>query len=370
MKVMTIIGTRPEGIKMAPVIKALQQDPDITSVFVNTAQHREMLDQVLHLFGISSDYDLNIMKTQQRPEDVTAQIITSVGTILEKEQPDIVLVHGDTTTTFSGAYAAFMKQVPVGHVEAGLRTHNKYAPFPEEMNRQLVGRIATFHFAATEKNKENLLREGIQPDYVPVVGNTVIDALLDVTQQQYEFNEPLKSITESGLKTILMTTHRRENLDQLQGVYRAVNRIIEEYSDVQVVFPVHKNPVVRKQVQQGLHQNERVHIIEPQDYEVFAQLLKESYLILTDSGGIQEEAPALGKPVLVARSNTERPEGVTAGTLKLVGTDEQVIYDSLKELLDNKETYQKMSEAKNPFGDGTTSQSIISFLKNNQHKLK
>jgi len=363
IKIMPILGTRPEGIKMAPLVKLLKNDPEIDCVFVNTAQHREMLDQVLGLFEINPDYDLNIMKSKQTPEGITAEIITSLSDIFSKERPDIVLVHGDTTTTFAGAYAAFLKKIPVAHVEAGLRTNDIYSPFPEEMNRSLVGRIATYHFAATEKNRENLIKENVDADHIAVVGNTVIDALLETVDKPYTYNEELNNVLTNGKRTILMTTHRRENLDQLHGIYESINRILAKHDDVQVVFPVHKNPAVREQVKNYLKDDSRVHLVEPLDYESFAHLMKDCHFIITDSGGIQEEAPALGKPVLVARNNTERPEGVSAGTLKLVGTNPDVIFLEADRLLSSQDAYNKMSGAKNPYGDGTTSRKIVEFLK-------
>lgn len=363
IKVMPIIGTRPEGIKMAPLIKRLREDEDIECVFVNTAQHREQLDQVLSLFQMRADYDLDIMKQQQTPEQIIATIITKMSDILENEKPDLVLVHGDTSTTFVGGMAAFLKQIPVGHVEAGLRTYNIYSPFPEEINRQLVGRLATYHFAATETNRENLMKERVSDEYISVVGNSVIDALLDVTNRPFEFSGELKSITENGLRTILMTTHRRENLEQLKGIYDAVNQLLQDFEDIQIVFPMHKNPKVREKVHASLNNHPRVHLVEPLDYELFANMMKHSYMIITDSGGIQEEAPALGKPVLVARNTTERQEGVEAGTLKLVGTDRETIYKEAKELLTNESLYTQMSQAVNPYGTGNTCEQIIKIIK-------
>lgn len=360
---MPIFGTRPEGIKMAPLVKQLKEDKELDCVFLNTAQHREMLDQVLELFDIQPDYDLNLMRARQTPAELTSNMLTEITKILEIEKPDLVLVHGDTATTFAGAFAAFLKQIPVGHVEAGLRTNDIYSPFPEEANRQLVGRLAKFHFAATNQNKLSLLKENANEDDIFVVGNTVIDALLTVTEKDFCFKGELKEIMNSNTRKILITTHRRENLSQLKEVYRAINSIVKEHQDVEIIFPVHKNPVVREQLKEHLLDNNRVHIIEPQDYETFAHLMKEAYLILTDSGGIQEEAPALGKPVLVARNNTERPEGVEAGTLKLCGTEEHSVYGNLKSLLSNQEEYLKMSGAKNPYGDGKTSQYITDIIK-------
>ncbi|RKD73622.1 UDP-N-acetylglucosamine 2-epimerase (non-hydrolysing) [Sinobaca qinghaiensis] len=359
LKVMTVLGTRPEGIKMAPVIQALNQSTQFESVFVNTAQHREMLDQVLELFHIVPDYDLNIMQNGQSLEQLTSRIFLGLSPIIEQEKPDLVLVHGDTTTTFIGAYASFLKQVPVAHVEAGLRTNNMKSPFPEEGNRQLVGRIADYHFSATAANRENLLQENVQNEKIAVVGNTVIDALLTVANKPYTFPEHLEPIFQSGKKTILLTTHRRENLEELQHVYKAINRLVTENDDIQIVFPVHKNPVIRKKVTETIEDTSRVHLIEPLDYENFVHVMKHSYLVITDSGGIQEEAPALGKPVLVARNTTERPEGVEAGTLKLVGTSEDMIYKEASQLLNDPQAYHEMSQIKNPFGNGESAQAIL-----------
>ncbi|HLQ96916.1 MAG TPA: UDP-N-acetylglucosamine 2-epimerase (non-hydrolyzing) [Pseudogracilibacillus sp.] len=362
-KIMTIFGTRPEGIKMAPVIQTLQQDQELDCVCVNTAQHREMLDQVLALFSITPDYDLNLMQAGQNVEDLIGEMLIQLTAILQTEKPDMVLVHGDTSTTFIGAYAAFMQKIPVGHVEAGLRTHNIYSPFPEEMNRQMVGRIASYHFAATEKNKANLQKEATADSNVYVVGNTVIDALLDITSRKRRFNQELEQIFSTNKKTILLTTHRRENLDELENVYLAINQLVEQHEDVQVVFPIHKNPVIRQKVQHSFPESERVHFIEPLDYETFVHVMKESYLIITDSGGIQEEAPALGKPVLVARKTTERQEGIEAGTLKLVGTSKSKIYEACHHLLTDKQAYQTMAGKTNPFGTGATAKKIVRIIK-------
>jgi UDP-N-acetylglucosamine 2-epimerase (non-hydrolysing) len=364
MKVMTIFGTRPEGIKMAPIVKVLKQQTDMECVVVNTAQHREMLDQVLELFNIHPDYDMNLMKENQTPAEITARILTGVTEILEREKPDLVLVHGDTATTFASALAAFLKQIPVGHVEAGLRTNNIYSPFPEEANRQLVSRIANIHFSATESNRNFLENENISPSLIHVVGNSVIDALLTVAEMPLKFDNNLEALMKNGMKTILVTTHRRENIAELGSVYRAINRIANEFQNVQFVFPVHKNPVIREILFQHLEKNDRIHIIEPQSYEVFAHLMKSSFFILTDSGGIQEEAPALGKPVLVVRKDTERSEGVESGTLRICGTDEERVYEEMKELLVNTERYKQMSNAKNPYGNGDTSERIIKIIRN------
>jgi len=364
VKVMSVIGTRPEGIKMVPVIKALQNDPMIESVFVNTGQHKDQLDQVLNLFSVTPDYDLGIMKNKPNLEQIIATILIELSKILDKEKPDIVLVHGDTATTLAGAQAAFFRQIPVGHVEAGLRTFEKYSPFPEEMNRQVVGKYTTLHFAATEANKRNLLAEMVKEDEIFVVGNTVIDALIDVSSKKLEIPPHIKSIIDSPYRTILLTTHRRENLEELNDVYKAVNHLIKEYNDIQIVFPIHKNPAVRSIVSSSLHKNSRIHLLEPLDYYVFSQVMNCSHFIITDSGGIQEEAPALKKPVLVARKSTERIEGVNAGTLKLVGTNTEAIIKESKKLLNDSSYYQSFFQNKNPYGDGKTSEKIVSVIKN------
>ncbi|MFD2705605.1 non-hydrolyzing UDP-N-acetylglucosamine 2-epimerase [Salibacterium lacus] len=362
MKVMTIIGTRPEGIKMAPVIKALQDTPGMESVFVNTAQHRGMLDQVLGLFGLKPQYDLDLMKAGQGLEELTMRLFEGLQPVLEQEKPDVVLVHGDTTTTFVGAYAAFLKQIPVGHVEAGLRTNTLYSPFPEELNRQLVGRMAAYHFAATEANRENLINENVNPASIAVTGNTVIDALLEISERPVRCRTELEEIFANGRRTILVTTHRRENMEDMQHIYRALERIVDQYDDVQVVFPVHKNPAIRRSVMQVLTGRNRIHLVEPLAYAEFVHVMKHSFLVLTDSGGIQEEAPALGKPVLVARETTERPEGVEAGTLKLVGTSEERIVKACSTLLEDETAYRRMAEVRNPFGEGDAARRIIDVL--------
>lgn len=363
MKVMPIIGTRPEGIKMAPLIKKLQADPDVICVFVNTAQHREMLDQVLDLFDIQADYDLNIMKQNQALMETLTTMLSKLNEIVQKEKPDVILVHGDTLTTLAGAQVAFFNQVKLGHVEAGLRTYDMSSPFPEEGNRQVAGRYADLHFAATMKNLESLRNEAVNPDKIFVVGNTVIDALLEVANRPFQFAENLTKFMDRFPKFILLTTHRRENLHALKDVYRALNQIIEENPNVGIIFPAHKNPIVREQIRAHLKESENILLVDPLDYETFVHLMKKAYFILTDSGGIQEEAPALGKPVLVARENTERPEGVAAGTLKLCGTSYDTVYADLRELLANPKMYARMSEAKNPYGTGDTSDQIVKILK-------
>lgn len=365
LKVMTIFGTRPEAIKMAPVVKALEAADDMASIVTVTAQHREMLDQVLHLFSITPDYDLNIMSQGQTLYDVTCKALLGLQGVLKEAKPDVVLVHGDTTTTFVGALAAFYEGIPVGHVEAGLRTGNIYSPFPEEMNRKLTGAIGTYHFAPTSTSESNLLKENINPAHLYVTGNTVIDALQTTVQTDYTFKEELlNQIDYINNKVILVTTHRRENLgDPMRNVYEAIRDIINEQADVEVIFPMHRNPKVRSIVQEVLGDMPRVHLIEPLEYEPFANLMARTYLIMTDSGGIQEEAPSLGKPVLVLRDTTERPEAVEAGTVKLVGTDKESVYRTATELLVNETAYLAMSNAVNPYGDGLASDRIVQALR-------
>ena len=365
LKVMTIFGTRPEAIKMAPVVKALEAADDMESIVTVTAQHREMLDQVLHLFSITPDYDLNIMSQGQTLYDVTCKALLGLQGVLKEAKPDVVLVHGDTTTTFVGALAAFYEGIPVGHVEAGLRTGNIYSPFTEEMNRKLTGAIGTYHFAPTSTSESNLLKENINPTHLYVTGNTVIDALQTTVQTDYTFKEELlNQIDYINNKVILVTTHRRENLgDPMRNVYEAVRDIINEQEDVEVIFPMHRNPKVRSIVQEVLGDMPRVHLIEPLEYEPFANLMARTYLIMTDSGGIQEEAPSLGKPVLVLRDTTERPEAVEAGTVKLVGTDKESVYRTATELLVNETAYLAMSNAVNPYGDGLASDRIVQALR-------
>ena len=365
LKLMTVFGTRPEAIKMCPLVLEMRKYPEyIQPVVAVTAQHREMLDQVLDLFGIVPDYDLNIMTSGQTLYDVTTRALMGLKPVMEEAKPDMVLVHGDTTTTFAGALAAFYTQIPVGHVEAGLRTGNKYSPYPEEMNRKLTGSIADMHFAPTATSKGNLLRENVNPANILVTGNTVIDALQTTVHSDYHFaDEDFNKVFATGHKLILMTTHRRENLGEpMRHVYRALKSVLEAHEDVEAIFPVHKNPKVREIVDQELGHLGRVHLIEPMDYEPFANLMAKVDIVLTDSGGIQEEAPALGKPVLVLRDTTERPEAVEAGTVKLIGTDKDVVYKEAKELLINQQEYSRMSEACNPYGDGKASQRIIQAI--------
>lgn len=365
LKVMTIFGTRPEAIKMAPVVKALEAAPDMESIVTVTAQHRDMLDQVLHVFKITPDYDLNIMSQGQTLYDVTTRALMGLKDVLEQAQPDVVLVHGDTTTTFAGALAAFYQEIPVGHVEAGLRTGNIYSPFPEEMNRKLTGSLATYHFAPTAGSEQNLLKENVDKEHIYVTGNTVIDALQMTVQDGYHFeDDDLNTLDYEEKRIVLVTTHRRENLGEpMRHVYRAIRQLVDDFDDIQVVFPVHKNPKVRQVVQEELGHVDRVSLINPLDYEPFANLMARSYLVLTDSGGIQEEAPSLGKPVLVLRNTTERPEAVVAGTVHLVGTDRERVYKEAYTLLADEKAYKQMSNAVNPYGDGKATQRILQALR-------
>lgn len=365
LKLMAVFGTRPEAIKMCPLVLEMRKYPDyIEPIVAVTAQHREMLDQVLELFGIVPDYDLNIMTSGQTLYDVTTRALMGLKDVMEEAKPDMVLVHGDTTTTFAGALAAFYAQIPVGHVEAGLRTGNKYSPYPEEMNRKLTGSIADMHFAPTSTSKGNLLAENINPNSILVTGNTVIDALQTTVKADYHFaDEDFNKVFASGNRLILMTTHRRENLGEpMRHVYRALKSVLETHEDVEAIFPVHKNPKVREIVSEELGQLDRVHLIEPMDYEPFANLMAKVDIVLTDSGGIQEEAPALGKPVLVLRDTTERPEAVEAGTVKLVGTAYEDVLAEANRLLDDKAYYQSMAEAANPYGDGRACERIIKAI--------
>ena len=360
IKVMTIFGTRPEAIKMAPLVKELEKRGEIESIVCVTAQHRQMLDQVLDTFDIIPDYDLNIMKQGQTLVDITTRALQSLSEVISKVKPDIVLVHGDTTTTLSASLAAFYNQVEVGHVEAGLRTYDKYSPFPEEVNRQVTGIIADMHFAPTEVSKSNLLREGKKEETIYITGNTAIDALKTTVREDY-YHSIFDKIGKD--KMILLTAHRRENLGEpMKNMFRAIKRIVEEFDDIQVVYPIHLNPLVRDAANEVLGNNSKVHLIEPLEVLDFHNFLNKSYIIMTDSGGIQEEAPSLGKPVLVLRDTTERPEGVNAGTLRLVGTDEDTIYKLTKELLIDKNKYEKMSRSSNPYGDGLASKYIVDAI--------
>ncbi|MEJ6951843.1 non-hydrolyzing UDP-N-acetylglucosamine 2-epimerase [Natronospora cellulosivora (SeqCode)] len=363
-KVLTVFGTRPEAIKMAPLVKGLEEVQEIESVLAVTAQHREMLDQVLSLFDIEADYDLDIMKSGQSLSDITVRVLKGLERVLLEEKPDIVLVHGDTSTTFVAAMAAYYQQIKVGHVEAGLRTYNKYSPFPEEMNRHLTGVLADLHFAPTTMSKENLIKENFPSDKIFVTGNTVIDALYSVVEENYKFEmDLLNKIDFDKKKVILLTAHRRENLGKpMEDIFEAVKEIVLENQDVELVFPIHLNPKVREIAEPILRGVERIHLIEPLDYQPFANLLARSYLLLTDSGGIQEEAPGLAKPVLVLRDTTERPEAIAAGTVKLLGTDRKLIVETANQLIRNRDSYLEMANAVNPYGDGKAVSRIINRL--------
>ncbi|WP_270993699.1 non-hydrolyzing UDP-N-acetylglucosamine 2-epimerase [Listeria seeligeri] len=363
IKVMSIFGTRPEAIKMAPLVLALEKEPEtFESTVVITAQHREMLDQVLEIFQITPDIDLNIMKKGQTLADITSRVMNGINEVIATENPDIVLVHGDTTTSFAAGLAAFYQQKTLGHVEAGLRTWNKYSPFPEEMNRQLTGVLADMHFSPTIQAKENLLAEGKDPATIFVTGNTAIDALKTTVQKDYH-HPILENLGKNRL--ILMTAHRRENLGEpMQGMFEAVREIVESRPDVELVYPMHLNPAVREKATKILGNHERIHLIEPLDAIDFHNFLRKAYLVFTDSGGVQEEAPGMGVPVLVLRDTTERPEGIEAGTLKLVGTNKETLIEVALNLLDNKEQHDKMAKAANPYGDGFAASRILAAIKN------
>lgn len=359
-KVMLVFGTRPEAIKMCPLVNELKRRESIKTIVCVTGQHRQMLDQVLEAFSVVPDYDLSIMKDRQTLFDVTCNILTGIKAVLEAENPDVVLVHGDTSTTFATALACFYLQIPVGHVEAGLRTHNIFSPYPEEFNRQAVSIVSAYNFAPTELAKQNLLDEKRDEKSIYVTGNTAIDALKTTVKDDYRHEE---LDWAEGSRLIMITAHRRENLGvPMQNMFRAIRRVMDENPDVKAIYPIHMNPVVRETAQSILGDDDRIHIIEPLDVLDFHNFLARSYLILTDSGGIQEEAPSLGKPVLVMRDTTERPEGIAAGTLRLVGTDEETIYKYFSELLNNEIEYNKMAHASNPYGDGHASERIADVL--------
>ncbi|MBE6771517.1 MAG: UDP-N-acetylglucosamine 2-epimerase (non-hydrolyzing) [Ruminococcaceae bacterium] len=359
-KVMLVFGTRPEAIKMCPLVNELKLRKNIDAVVCVTGQHRQMLDQVLEAFGVKPDYDLSIMKEKQTLFDITTNILNRIKEVLDKEKPDVVLVHGDTSTTFVTALACFYLQIPVGHVEAGLRTYNIYSPYPEEFNRQAVSIISKYNFAPTELSKANLVKEGKSEDTIYITGNTAIDALKTTVREDYTHPELEWA---DGSRLIMITAHRRENLGEpMRNMFRAIRRVMEENPDVKAIYPIHMNPVVRQAAAEELGDCDRIHIIEPLEVLDFHNFLSRSYLILTDSGGIQEEAPSLGKPVLVMRDTTERPEGIKAGTLKLVGTDENVIYENFKLLLNDKKAYDAMAQASNPYGDGFACKRIADIL--------
>ena len=362
-KVMLVFGTRPEAIKMCPLVNELKRRSGIRTLVCVTGQHRQMLDQVLEAFSVEPDYDLSIMKERQTLFDVTTSILNRIKAVLEEARPDVVLVHGDTSTTFVTALACFYLQIPVGHVEAGLRTYNIYSPYPEEFNRQAVSIISSWHFAPTELSKQNLLKEGKAEDTIYVTGNTAIDALKTTVRKDYTHPELTWA---AGSRLILITAHRRENLGEpMKHMFRAIRRVCDEHPDIKAIYPIHMNPAVRETADAILGGDERIRIIEPLDVLDFHNFLARSYLVLTDSGGIQEEAPSLGKPVLVMRDTTERPEGIRAGTLKLTGTDEEVIYQNFRLLLEEPAEYEKMSTASNPYGDGFASRRIADILEGN-----
>ena len=359
-KVMLVFGTRPEAIKMCPLVNELKSRKSLQTIVCVTGQHRQMLDQVLEAFQVEPDYDLSIMKDRQTLFDVTCNILNGIKSVLEEVKPNVVLVHGDTSTTFATALACFYLQIPVGHVEAGLRTYNLYSPYPEEFNRQAVSILSAFNFAPTNMSRDNLLKEGKDPDTIYVTGNTAIDALKTTVRQDYTHPELQWA---AGSRLIMITAHRRENLGEpMHNMFRAIRRVMEEHPDVKAIYPIHMNPVVRQAAEEELGGFDRIRIIEPLEVLDFHNFLNASYMILTDSGGIQEEAPSLGKPVLVMRDTTERPEGIAAGTLKLVGTDEAVIYENFKLLLENKVAYDAMSQASNPYGDGYACRRIADIL--------
>ena len=359
-KIMLVFGTRPEAIKMCPLVNELKKCQSIETIVCVTGQHRQMLDQVLEAFSVVPDYDLSIMKDKQTLFDVTVNILERIKTVLEEVKPDVVLVHGDTSTTFVTALACFYLQIPVGHVEAGLRTYNIYSPYPEEFNRQAVSIISQYNFAPTELSKQNLLKEGKDPESIYVTGNTAIDALKTTVRADYTHPE---LDWANGSRLIMITAHRRENLGEpMRHMFKAIRRVMDEHPDVNVIYPIHMNPVVREIANEYLGDDDRIHIIEPLDVLDFHNFLSRSYLILTDSGGIQEEAPSLGKPVLVMRDTTERPEGIAAGTLKLVGTEEETIYKEFSRLLSDKDEYEAMSKASNPYGDGHACERIADVL--------
>ena len=364
IKVMAVFGTRPEAIKMCPLVLELQKYENITPIVCVTAQHREMLDQVLDIFGVKPDYDLDIMKTRQTLNGITTRVLEGMEDVLRKEKPDIVLVHGDTSTSFVAALASFYEQIKVGHVEAGLRTYDIYSPFPEEMNRQLTGRIANLHFSPTQRNYDNLIKENIDSEKIYITGNTVIDALKTTVKDNYEFqSECLRSLDFEDKRVIVVTAHRRENLGKpLEDICNAISEIVDEYPDTEVVYPVHLNPAVRETVWSILGDKDRVHLIDPLDVMELHNAISRSFMVMTDSGGIQEEAPALAKPVLVLRKETERPEAVAAGTVKIAGVDKEVIKTLAKELLDNQDEYNKMAHAANPYGDGEASRRICEAI--------
>ncbi|MCK8059870.1 MULTISPECIES: non-hydrolyzing UDP-N-acetylglucosamine 2-epimerase [unclassified Fusibacter] len=366
IKVMSVFGTRPEAIKMAPLVKELEKTPWVDSIVCVTAQHREMLDQVLEIFDITPDFDLNIMKQNQKLSEIISNILIGIEEVLEEAKPDLMLVHGDTSTTFAAAMAAFNKGIRVGHVEAGLRSGDKWSPYPEEMNRVLTSRLADIHFAPTALNRKNLLAENVSDELISITGNTAIDALMMMIEKEYVFEDELvNDILASDQKLVLVTAHRRENLGTpMENIFRAIKRLADDHPEITVVYPIHLNPKVRAIANSILNNHKRIHLIEPMVYKPFVNLSAKAHLMLTDSGGIQEEAPALGIPVLVLRTETERPEGVEAGTLLMAGVEEDMIYKLAHELLIDEEAYQKIATAQNPYGDGSASKKIIEAIGN------
>ena len=364
LKVMTVFGTRPEAIKMAPLVLELQKRDEIESIVCLTAQHRQMLDMVMDMFGITADYDLNIMRERQTLAGITTRALSGLDDVMREAKPDVVLVHGDTTTTLAGSMAAFYNQIKVGHVEAGLRTYDKYSPFPEEMNRRITGVIADFHFSPTISNKRNLLRETVDESKIYITGNTVIDAIHYTVKEDYKFkDEKLAKVDYKNRRVILVTAHRRENLGEpLENICNAIKRLADEFKDTEIIYPVHLNPAVREVAFKILGDTGNVHLIEPLDVDELHNLMSRCFMVMTDSGGLQEEAPALGKPVLVLRQETERPEAIAAGTAKLAGTDEERVYMLAKELLTSEAEYSKMAHAVNPYGDGRASERIADAL--------
>lgn len=364
LKVMTVFGTRPEAIKMAPLVLELQKRDEIESIVCLTAQHRQMLDMVMDMFGISADYDLNIMKERQTLAGITTRALSGLDDVMREAKPDVVLVHGDTTTTLAGSMAAFYNQIKVGHVEAGLRTYDKYSPFPEEMNRRITGAIADFHFSPTISNKRNLLKETVDESKIYITGNTVIDAINYTVKEDYKFkDEKLANIDYKNRRVILVTAHRRENLGKpLENICGAIKRLADEFKDTEIIYPVHLNPAVRETAFKILGDTDNIHLIEPLDVDELHNLMSRCFMVMTDSGGLQEEAPALGKPVLVLRQETERPEAIAAGTAKLAGTNGETVYKLAKELLTNETEYSKMAHAVNPYGDGRASERIADAL--------
>lgn len=370
MKVLVVFGTRPEAIKMAPIVKELEKRESMEPVVAVTGQHREMLDRVLAIFDIRPDYDLNIFKPGQTLTDITVGSLKGLEPVIEREKPDVLLIQGDTTTVFSGSLAAFYHRVPIGHVEAGLRSGNLYSPYPEEANRKLVSVLTKYHFAPTEANRQHLLLENTREEDIYITGNTVIDALKYTVQEDYVFEDPLlNGLDYEGKKILLLTSHRRENIGRpMENIFSAVARIVQEFPEVEVVFPRHLNPKVREISDKYLKGHPRVHLIEPLDYLPFTNLMARCHFVITDSGGIQEEAPSLGKPVLVVREETERPEGVEAGTAKLVGTEEEALYEAAKDLLSSRDSYEKMAHAVNPYGDGNAAKRIVDILEKSAEK--